>query len=311
MNLIKAKRLFLVTILFATTCLYTKAANIITATVVVTNAANLNGTNAASLTLSADTRIATNTIHSASTQWKASTNTSTAAFNLLQHLRSYPFTGVQTSATNNGVVLTGAEGDALSLTISNNWASVAYRTNTFGSSSGVVSVPYSIFAVQEQNRLSDGLVAWLNIAPTNGLSATAPVAVNLMGLANDQTISGIKTFTSAANVFSGKNLQLAHSAQTPDIGTTNFVADFTGNEYRSITPTANINFIQSTNRAAIRSLVFFLYPNGTNRSLTVPATWHPAAAVDAVLTNTTVGILSITVNGTSETNVFYSYKAVP
>lgn len=342
----------LLSILFAL-CVSAQAGDVITATVIVTNAANLNGTNAASLTHNGltSTRIWTNSVTSASTQIKASTNTTTAAFNLFQHLKTgaYPFTGVQTLATNNGVVLIGAEGAALSLTVSNSWASVSYRTNTFGTSYGVVSVPYTIFAVQEQNRLSDGLVSWLNIAPTNAITATAPVAANLVGLANTQTITGAKALTNLNNTLKGATLettgngvvggtlvstgavtmqstaditgaltasaslnlgtymQMSHAALTADSEATNFVANFTGQPYRTITAVANVNFIQSTNRAAVRSMVIFVDANGTNRTLSVNSSWRKLNTFDTTVTNGTVGIISLTTKGTAETDVYASY----
>lgn len=294
------------------------AGDVIRATLVVTNAAHFNEATQASVTLNGtDTRLWTNAVTSASTEIKSSTNISNAAYYLLNHLRSHPFSGVETQSTNNGVVLIGAEGDALSLTLSNTWATVTYRTNTIGTSYGVVRIPRTIEGAATQSRIADGLVDYLNQAATNALTETAKVSENLVGIANTQTISGQKTLSNTGNVYSGASLnlgnylQFGHSALAVDNAGTNFIADFTGVAYRSITATNDINLLQTTNRAAVRSLVLFLYPNGTNRSLTVPATWHALSAVDAFVTNSTIGILSLTVNGTSETNVFYSYKAVP
>lgn len=286
--------------------------DIITATVVVTNAANLNGTNSASLTYSGDTRIWTNTVLTANvaTQIKASTNTSTAAFRLLQHLLSFPFSGVQTSATNNGIVLTGADGAALSLTVSNSWASVAYRTNTVTTPAVVMRAPRSSEGTLERAIGDDRVIDGINNAPTNTVSTSAASMAAFATVATSQTISGDKNFTGKNTL---PNFTLTYSSQSPDSGTTNYVADLTGNAYRTITPTADVNFLQSTNRAssAGRTVVFLIYPNGTNRNLTVNTSWHALAPVDAVLTNTTIGVLSVTCLGTTETNVFYSFKAVP
>lgn len=347
------KRLFLYTIFFVACGLNAMAGDIIRAVLVITNAANLNGTNSASLTVNSSTRISTNAVHSASTQWKASTNTTTARDYLLAHVRSFPFSGVQSSATNNGILFIGTESAALALTVSNSWASVTYQTNTIGTSYGVVRIPRTLESATTQARIADGLVDYINFAPTGTVSSAAAAMVNYINLTVTQTISGAKSFTNVANVFVGDGsglsgvvtvagtqtvtgaksltntanvfvgasatltaatigsyLQFPHSNLSVASAGTNFVADF-GNSYQSITATNHVNFLQSTNRNAVRSLVVFVYPNGTNRNLTVPATWHALSSVDAVVTNTTVGILSLTVNGTTETNVFYSYKAVP
>lgn len=268
-------------------CFSAQAAVEVTALISLTSPSvtNLNGTNAASITIAGDTRIWTNAVTSAPTQMLATTNLANAVSRLLNHVKvgAYPFSGLTAYATNNGVKLVGSS--AFTVTITNSWATVAYATNTIGGGYAV-RAPRSTQPATEQaasdERVSDGL----NNATT--------------------LVSG--TATAMAN-FLPKTMAL--SSLAVDNAGTNFVANFTGDAYRTITATNSLNFLQSTNRAAARSIVLFLYPNGTNRSLTVPATWHALSAADAVITNTTVGVLSLTVNGTSETNVFYSYKAVP
>lgn len=282
------------------------AGDIITATVVVTTPANLNGTNAASLTISSDTRIATNSVVTPSTQWRASQTASTAAFNLLQHLRSYPFSGIATTATNNGVVLIGADGAALSITISNSWATVAYRTNTVGTAI-VMRAPRSIESATTRAIGDDRIIDGINNAPTNVVSASAASMANFVDTSEVQTVAGAKTFTDTGNIFKGKYLELALASQTAHSATTNFAVDFSGEGYRTITAGSAINFVHSTNRVAERSTVIFVYPGGADRALSVNASWHPVSAINATLTNNTIGILSLTVNGTTETNVFYSY----
>lgn len=289
------------------------AGDIITATVVLTNAANLNGTNGASLTLSSDYRIATNAVHSASTQWKASTNLLTARDYLLNHLISFPFSGVQASATNNGLILRGTEGAALSLTVSNSWASVAYRTQTVTSGSIVLRSPRTTEAnLAERAKGDDDIVARMNNAPTNTVSETAASMAGFVNRTQSQSVSGNKTFTGADSF---PNISLGASSLAVDNAVTNFWVDLisSANAYRLITATAAVNLQATTNRSSSfgRTVTVLIYPNGTNRNLSVNSSWHALSAVDAVLTNTTIGVLSITAVGSSETNVFYSYKAVP
>jgi hypothetical protein len=301
------------------------AGDIITATVIVDSSSvtNLNGTNAASITIDSDTRIWTNSVTSVSTQMLASTNTNTVAFRLLQHLRSYPFTDVSTSATNLGVVLIGAEGAALSITISNSWATVTYRTNTVGT--GIVyRAPRSIESATTRAIVDDDVITRVNNASTNTVTASAASMVNFVDTSETQTVAGDKNFTGTGNLYAGASgtlsgflnlgtyLQFAHSALTAHSAVTNFVADFTGVAYRSITAAADVNFVHSTNRAAVRNVVVFLIANGANRNLTFNASWtnNFVTAIPTVLTNGTVGVLSLTCWGTSETNVIPAYAVL-
>jgi hypothetical protein len=308
-----------------------RAGDIITATVVIssTSATNLNGTNAASITIGSDTRIATNNVVSASTQFYASTNAINAAFYLLNQLRQNPFTTntiAGTSSTNNGVVLVGQEGVTWSIVISNSWATVAYRTNSVGTAR-VVRVPPTIESATTRTNVGNGIVAYLNQAhTTDTIDATAAAMANFASLADIDTSSelrGILTDESGtgAALFANGDIgaatgtslalstyfQLGHSALAVDNAGTNFVADFTGVAYRTITATNSVNLLQSTNRAAVRSLVLFVDANGTNRNFTVNSSWKKLNTFNSVITNGTVGVVSLTVVGTAETNVYASF----
>jgi hypothetical protein len=259
------------------------AGDIITATVTIssTSATNLNGTNAASITVSADTRIWTNSVTSASTQILATTNATTAAFRLLQHLRAYPFSGVATTATNSGVVMVGAEGASLTVTISNSWATVAYRTNTVGTGR-VVRVPYGIESDETEDIVSDGVVDWANRAETN--------KINIAQLGS--------TFT---------NTTLAVSSAA-----TNFIATFPTSgavSYQTITATNDVFFISSTNRVSVRKTVIVIDPNGTNRNLGFNSGWNFFGTKPTTLVSTNVGQLTLWAMGTDEANVWAEYSS--
>jgi hypothetical protein len=294
-------------ILMATRCAF--GGDIITATVTISTAqaTNLVGTNAASITISSDTRIWTNSVTSASTQILATTNASTAAFRLLQHLRAYPFTDVATTATNSGVVLVGDEGAALSITISNSWATVAYRTNTVGT--GIVyRAPRSIESATTRAIVDDDVVTRINNASTNTVTASAASMVNFVDTSEAQTVAGAKDFTSTGNIFSGKYVQLAHSALAVDSAGTNFVVDLTNNAYRTITATNDVNFIQSTNRAAVRTTVVRIDPNGTNRNLSFNASWSFLGTRPTNIISTNIGVLTVVAFGTAETDILAAYS---
>lgn len=289
------------------------AGDIITATVVVTNASNFNTNPAASLTHSGlvDTRIWTNTVTSSSTQIQSSTNIANAAFQLLRHFRLNPFTDVQTLATNNGIILIGADGDALSLVASNSWASISYRTQTVATGAIVLRSPRaSVDDPTERAKGDDDIPARMNNAPTNTVSETAPAMVGYVNRTQTQTVTGFKTLSNTNNLFTAQQLTFDQSELAVDNGGTNFWVDLLGDAGRTITATNHLNFQATTNRAAVgmRNVVLVLLPNGTNRNLTFNSSWNFLSTKPTVLTNATLGILSLTSWGSSETNVLAVYS---
>jgi hypothetical protein len=311
------KKLFPILAILLFSALNGRAGDIITATVVIssTSATNLNGTNAASITIGSDTRIATNNVVSASTQFYASTNAANAAFYLLNHLRGNPFTtntiaGI--GSTNLGVVLVGQEGVTFSIVISNSWATVAYRTNTVGTAR-VVRVPPTIESATTRTNVGNGIVDYLNQAhTTTEIDDAAASAAQLVGVTTTQTVTGQKTLSNTNNLLTAQQLTLDLSALAVDNGGTNFWVDFLGDAYKTITATNNLNFQATTNRVAARTVVLILNPNGTNRSLSFNTSWtnNFIGAIPSVLTNGTIGVLSLTTWGASETNVIPAYAVL-
>lgn len=109
------------------------ASTIITGSLTLTNSANITGTNALeTITVNADVRTWTNSVHTAATQILASTNSSTAFARLVTHFAAYPVTGLQFFSDGISKVSWRAAADtALTITLgTNNWGSVSYTTNT-------------------------------------------------------------------------------------------------------------------------------------------------------------------------------------
>lgn len=90
--------------------------------------------------------------------------------------------------------------------------------------------------------------------------------------------------------------------------TTNFVIDFHNPDVESVTLTGNANLVQTTNRVASteNKHIIWLYPNGTNRTVTFNSSWHTNgfSSTTITLTNSTIMSVVFACNGSAETNVF-------
>lgn len=113
-------------------------------------------------------------------------------------------------------------------------------------------------------------------------------------------------FLQDAGVYS-INPRYEHAALTAHSATTNYVANFTEQPYRTITAANDVNMVHSTNRAAVYNTVIFITPSGANRNLTVNSSWKKLNTFNTVVTNGTTGVLSLTVSGTAETDVYATY----
>lgn len=279
------KRLLSSLVILAALASSVTASTVITSTLTLTNAANINATNAYTININSDVRTWTNSVVTASDQILASTNNATAIANMVAHFVSYPVADIEIIGAGSYYITWRAEADAaLDITLSTNtWGYVTSVTNTVGVAGTTVVVPYTFYSAGNQNVISDGLINWLNLAPTNRLGSS--------------------------------KLTWAHSALTADSAVTNFVATFpeSGNPYRTITSVADINFIQSTNRPTaatnVQSLVIRIDPNGTNRTLSFNSSWNFLGTKPTSLVSTNVGILSLTAFGTAETDVWAAYSA--
>jgi hypothetical protein len=170
------------------------AGDIVTAYLYPTNAANINATNAYTITVNADTRTWTNAVVDASDEILATTNNATALIRLITHFASYPVADLtMLSDGSTYVAWRAAEGAALTATLNTNtWGYVSYTTNSVGATGTTVVIPYTFYSAVQQTNVANGLSAFLNLdANTTGLSAskllsgTVPLA-RLSGITTNQ-----------------------------------------------------------------------------------------------------------------------------
>jgi hypothetical protein len=176
------------------------ATQIITGTVTLTNTAGT--TNGQTIEINSAAREWTT--NETSSGYIATNSTAAgAATNLFLALARYP-TGLALSyGGTNSIKLQTAPGGALAITLSDGWGTVAYSSNTIGPGAAV-RVPLSVEVAIAQTNVASGIVEMVgSSANTNAIGEDAPAVANLMGLGNDQTIAGAKSFTNEANVFAG------------------------------------------------------------------------------------------------------------
>jgi hypothetical protein len=135
------KRLLSILCLAVLTAGSALAGDVIRGTLTITNAANINATNAYTITVNADVRTWTNSVANAATQILADTDDATALANLASAYEGTPVSSLQFSVVpgQNAVRWTTAEGGSLTITLSTNtWGSVIYATNTIGAAQSTV-----------------------------------------------------------------------------------------------------------------------------------------------------------------------------
>jgi len=173
---------------------------------------NLNITNTPvngnSLTIGSVTFIWTNNTPSAN--FVLITNTLPAnATNLYNVVAAVvPFNGVTVVQTNITNLVFTAIG--LTASTSGTWASLTFSTNSGGGSTNVV-VPISVYNIASRTNVESGLIADENAYSTNAIDQTKTIASQLVGLGNNQTVTGTKYFSatlkaSALNVSNATTL---------------------------------------------------------------------------------------------------------
>lgn len=216
----------LISILILLGALSASAADIVTATVTVTNAAGT--TNGQTITVNADVRTWTNNVVISASQILTNETIGGAATNLFNHVgaNAFSYTTLGRSGT-NGITLRSDPGKTLTVTLSAGWGEVAYATNTL-TTAIALRLPITVEAAAQQTNLSTRLVDALNLdAVTNQLKQAAPVAAQLVGTTNAQTISGNKTF-SGVNHFTGSNYFGANVRFGSDAFLFNAIGDYNG-----------------------------------------------------------------------------------
>jgi hypothetical protein len=175
----------------------------ITASITVTN----KTTNGMTFTLNGDTRTFTNNVVNPLTQVATNADTTGCGSktNLLTQIQLTRFSQVQPINTgSNSFNLVGNADLPMSLTISAGYASVSYSTQLV-TDMVLAQVPVSgLPTAQSRTNVASGIVGGINAAEnTNQIDQNSTAAAQLMGLANSQTISGIKKITNAASQFFG------------------------------------------------------------------------------------------------------------
>lgn len=194
-----AAPLFLALSLFAWRA---SAADRITATLAVTNVAGT--TNGQTVTINGSVRIWTNNVVLVASQVLTNSTAAGAKTNLYNQLAlnpSFSVAIVDRSSTNFDLV--GASGVALTVSLSVGWGTVTYATQAV-TSLIPVRVPISGEpSGPQQTNIASQLVKDQNTLSTNSFYENSTVVVNLVGLTNNQTISGIKLYTNAAGQWKG------------------------------------------------------------------------------------------------------------
>jgi hypothetical protein len=85
--------------------------------------------------------------------------------------------------------------------------------------------------------------------------------------------------------------------------------DFTGDDYKTCTLTGDIDFTDSSNRAAGRSVVVRVVCDGSIRNVTFNANWKFVGAKPTTLAANKIAVLSLTAFDANETGVVAVWAA--
>jgi trimeric autotransporter adhesin len=179
-----------------------RAVDKVTATVAVTNAAGT--TNGQTISINGDVRTWTNVVFVSSAQILTNSTAAGSKTNLYQEVALNPFSGVsELDAGSTNIQLIGNSGLALTVTLSAGWGTVSYSTQAV-TAMLTVRVPTSGETAAQQTNINSGLMAAIRASSdTNQFYESDYQVANLAGLTNNQTFSGIKKLTNAANVYQG------------------------------------------------------------------------------------------------------------
>jgi hypothetical protein len=199
-------------VLFAAFCSRTEAADRITATVAVTNAP-IGNTN--KITINGNVRSFTNSVTGSPGTLVQETNSIPwTATNLLNQLTAYrvsQFHFLGSSASTN-VRITGAVGEALTVTLAGGWGTVTYTTQTVASPTIVVRVPLSVEPASNRTLVASELVKGISDNSTNAFATNAVAMSNYItkgasppqSIASELRVAG--NINNGANSLSASNL---------------------------------------------------------------------------------------------------------
>jgi hypothetical protein len=165
----------------------------ITASLSVTNGT----TNGQTITIRGNVRTWTNSVFVPGTQVLTNSTAAGAKSNLFSHLGLAGI--IQVTPNDKGSTnfdLVGASGVNLTVSVSDGWAVVTYSTQTVSASVVGVRVPITAEpSGAQQTNIASALVSGIGLLSTNSFYESQIAVSNLVGLTNNQTISGNKTFT--------------------------------------------------------------------------------------------------------------------
>lgn len=209
------------------------------------------------------------------------------------------------------------------------WLEIAVRTDTDDFSvlnprQAVTAIPYALTAVNISGALSDAQIP-ATIARLNGAQTfSGPLLMTNTGNTVVGNFTGNGAGLTNIDASAVTNWVLAQGYQTTNSVTrksiitplptngTNYVVDFL-NEVVQITATNNINFLQSTNRAAAGwygESVWYIQGGTTNHTLKFHGNWTGVGTLAAnspyVLISNKLTIVALSVRGVGETNVTYA-----
>lgn len=174
-----------------------QSTNRITAKITVTTATSNNF----AFTLNGNTRVFTNSVTAAASQITTNHTVAGSASNFYYHVVATPFTGpvVPLNYTNgsNVIFLRGALGQAMSVTILSNWATVEYSTQVFSSGLIEVRVPMASVTSAERVKVASELVTGINAYTTNAFATNSPALTNHLSLGPQPQMAANKVFNTS------------------------------------------------------------------------------------------------------------------
>lgn len=177
-------------------------AELITATVTITNAPVTNGM---TFVVNRSTRTWTNAVYNTSSQILTNSTIGGIKTNLALHIGGTPFPGVTyLNVSTNSFKLIGT---TVSVSFSGAYGEVSYTTNTLGVGQ-FLRLPFT-GQTELTNRTNNAnwIVDGLNGYATTAINASAPLLTNFLDNASSKTISGANLFT-GANVLSNASTRL-------------------------------------------------------------------------------------------------------
>lgn len=148
------------------------------------------------LVVQSSTRTWYDTVTNLTTELATTNSIVASRTNLLQHLVAYPPTGgyaIYYGVSTNDIVIAAPVDTVLTVTLATNWGTISYSTNTVQTSYSLV-MPFTSQTNTWRTNMMSYVAEYLGTYSTTPLDQDATVASELVGLANTQTITGVKTF---------------------------------------------------------------------------------------------------------------------